>query len=414
MRFAFYVEEWGKPFSLRQLKEGRPYLGGPAQKHRVLFWLAKRGHAIRILNHSETAELDGVSAVRVGTPEEIPAAVERLGGVDLFVFSFRPEAMPLIELPIPAARAKAMWTTNPVPLFWLDALDGARLHRMVCISRADRELYRIHPNFKRVEVSYLGVDLDLLEPAPDARSDNLVLFLGAPRVGKGFENLLAAWPHVRKAHPDARLRVLGSIHLHNPAIPAGWTGVLDAEFESKFLNPLLGPSRDPGKLGIEFAGLLPPQEVSRQLRQAAVAVVNCSWEKSLAESYCRSAVEAQVCGTPVVGAALGALPEVVLHNRTGLLVSEPSPLALAGAVGRLLADPALRRQFGEAARGQGRAVGNYEQICADWEGIGERALHNTPAPGSRSALRDALRVLGYGGLYSKASRIARAKKEGAA
>ena len=50
------------------------------------------------------------------------------------------------------------------------------------------------------------------------------------------------------------------------------------------------------------------------------------------------------CGVPVVATTGGALPEVVgTDGETGLLVEPDDPGALAGAIGRLLDDPALRR-----------------------------------------------------------------------
>lgn len=63
----------------------------------------------------------------------------------------------------------------------------------------------------------------------------------------------------------------------------------------------------------------------------------------------RPVLEAAMYGKPVVasGSATGA--GILLHERTGILVPDPSPRHLADAIGRLVDDPELRREMGAAA-----------------------------------------------------------------
>lgn len=65
-------------------------------------------------------------------------------------------------------------------------------------------------------------------------------------------------------------------------------------------------------------------------------------------------VEAMACRRPVVAFADGAIPEVVRHGETGLLVDPDDPAALADALERLVRDAALREQMG--ALGEQHAV----------------------------------------------------------
>ena len=53
-------------------------------------------------------------------------------------------------------------------------------------------------------------------------------------------------------------------------------------------------------------------------------------------------------GLPVIATTVGAVPDVVQHGRTGLLVTPESPGELAEAIRTLLRDAALRRSLGEA------------------------------------------------------------------
>ncbi|MDP9019979.1 MAG: glycosyltransferase, partial [Actinomycetota bacterium] len=61
-------------------------------------------------------------------------------------------------------------------------------------------------------------------------------------------------------------------------------------------------------------------------------------------------LEAMALGTPCVATPVTGIPELVHHERTGLLVPEHDPEALAGALERLLDDAALRERLALAAR----------------------------------------------------------------
>ncbi|MYC94229.1 MAG: glycosyltransferase family 4 protein [Caldilineaceae bacterium SB0661_bin_32] len=70
-------------------------------------------------------------------------------------------------------------------------------------------------------------------------------------------------------------------------------------------------------------------------------------------------VEAMAMGKPVVAFDHGPLPEIVAHGETGLLVPPGDTAALAGAVARLLQDPAHAQRMGRAGR---RRVENLFRI----------------------------------------------------
>ncbi len=62
--------------------------------------------------------------------------------------------------------------------------------------------------------------------------------------------------------------------------------------------------------------------------------------------------EAMATGVPVVASDVSGIPEMVAHERTGLLVPPNDPAALAAAMARLLDEPLLGRRLAAAARGQ--------------------------------------------------------------
>jgi glycosyltransferase involved in cell wall biosynthesis len=59
--------------------------------------------------------------------------------------------------------------------------------------------------------------------------------------------------------------------------------------------------------------------------------------------------EAGAMGLPLVATDVGAIKEIVHHERTGLLVRAGDAPALAAAIGRLAADRELRRRLGDGA-----------------------------------------------------------------
>jgi starch synthase len=76
------------------------------------------------------------------------------------------------------------------------------------------------------------------------------------------------------------------------------------------------------------------------------------------------------CGVPVVATRVGGIPEVVIHDRTGLLVgagTDRTAADLAAAINGLVADPARRAAMGEA--GRQRAVEQFS-----WADVARRTL----------------------------------------
>jgi glycosyltransferase involved in cell wall biosynthesis len=61
-------------------------------------------------------------------------------------------------------------------------------------------------------------------------------------------------------------------------------------------------------------------------------------------------LEAMAAGKPVVASSVGGIPSVIADDANGLLVNPGDPAGLVEALSRLLADAAVRRRLGGAAR----------------------------------------------------------------
>jgi len=70
---------------------------------------------------------------------------------------------------------------------------------------------------------------------------------------------------------------------------------------------------------------------------------------SLTEGLPLSMLEAMAQKTPVIATPVGGIPELIAQDETGLLVAVDDAEALAGAIAKLAADPALRNRLASEA-----------------------------------------------------------------
>jgi len=90
---------------------------------------------------------------------------------------------------------------------------------------------------------------------------------------------------------------------------------------------------------------------------------------SRSESFPNALLEAMAAGLPAVASAVGGVLELVDHGRTGLLVPPGDAGALAGALSRLLTEPALSRAIGRAARAHVEVTYSFERMVAGFESL---------------------------------------------
>jgi D-inositol-3-phosphate glycosyltransferase len=95
---------------------------------------------------------------------------------------------------------------------------------------------------------------------------------------------------------------------------------------------------------VRFAGKHEPHAL-RYYYSAADVVVSTPWY----EPFGLTALEAQACGRPIIGSAVGGLTYTIQDGKTGFLVPPRNPKTLAQRLDCLLSSPELRRQMGRAA-----------------------------------------------------------------
>jgi len=154
-----------------------------------------------------------------------------------------------------------------------------------------------------------------------AASDVVVLFVGGDWYRKGLKLAIRAL-----AEPSCRAQ---SIVL--------W--VVGAGDQTRFRSL----ARTSGVADrVRFFG--PQVDVERFYQSADILLL-----PSLYETFALVAFEAAACGLPVVATGVGGISELVGSGEAGIIVS-PTAEAVGAAVGRLAADPTLRRRLGAVAR----------------------------------------------------------------
>jgi len=226
----------------------------------------------------------------------------------------------------------AAWLLETAPLRFL--YRGARFLTISEASKAD--LARVGVDGDRVDVGYIGVELEALEPAPEKRSpEPTLLYLGRLKRYKRIELVLDAL----EAVPEATLDMAGE----------GDHGEeLMAEIKRRGLTArvrMLGHVDEDKKL---------------ELLQGSWGNLTAS----SAEGWCLTVMEAAACATPSVALRVGGLPESIAHERTGLLAHDVDELQESAR--RLVREPGLRERLGEQARERAAEF--------SWDGTAGRTL----------------------------------------
>lgn len=275
------------------------------------------------------------------------------------------------------------WLHNNLAIDTIDEAFRIGLARAVCVSHPAAAVYDPYPWWNRIEAIPLTVRSQIPqgESSPEPAR---VAFIGATNESKGFHHLLAAWPHVVDAIPEAELHVFGSAALHRPNAPTGSTGVMTPEFETRYWR---------GLASITLHGSVGRDELFRELSRTRVAVVNPNVTGST-ETFCVSAVEAQACGVPVVGGAAQGLLETVADGQSGILV--PNEQRLAEAIVRIIRDETLWRRLSDGARKHATQFMNPGAEAERWIAAADHIQRNRPAARHRSATGRLKGISGFG------------------
>lgn len=323
---------------------------GGAERHVLSLarGLAGRGHDVRVFCHPRgrlrrDAERSGLRAVALGTAGQTdPGAALRLAWQ---IRRWRPD---VLHLHTPkdyligtlagrlTAKTAVVLTRHlllPVRPHMRRLYNGS--DAVICPCRALRDQLAsegVAPD--KLELVYGAVDLEpFLHPSDGSgqlrrelglgESNTIIGILGRLVPGKGHGVLLEAVSRLNGGPTGPRLLIVGDGPEQEPLdAHAGRVGVSDR---------------------VLFAGFR--TDVPAVLSALDVVVLASTHTEVLPLSV----MEAMAAGRAVVATSVGGVPEIVEDGRSGLLVPPGDADALATALRRLIADPALRAELGRAA-----------------------------------------------------------------
>jgi len=197
----------------------------------------------------------------------------------------------------------------------------------------------------------------------------VLAFFGFLHPIKGIAHLLAAAAQLRRTRPALRVLLVGGFD--SLALPARrartWPGELRALAAEHGLAE-----------AATFTGHIGPEEASRLLHGADVAVLPSDFGTTTKSSSLMTALDHDL---PVVATRADPPDPLLADARRVLLVPPRDPSALAAALERILADPALAARL---VRGGREIVPSWAGVCAAHAGV-YRAVLGRDAKGPRVA-----------------------------
>jgi alpha-maltose-1-phosphate synthase len=235
---------------------------------------------------------------------------------------------------------------------WLEKTAMENANGIIAVSEKMKQnvmdLYQVDP--EKIQVIYNGVDTrffrdtsrpDIIKSYGIDPTRPYILFVGRITQQKGIMHLISA---ISLLDPGVQVVLCAS---------APDTGEIAKQMETRVEKARQVLGRDIYWL----SETIPLQDLPVLYSHADVFVC-----PSVYEPFGIINLEAGACGTPVVAAAVGGIPEVVVHEETGLLVPfeaqedaepvnpETYAVDLAAAVNTLLRSAEKRAQMGAAAR----------------------------------------------------------------
>ena len=239
--------------------------------------------------------------------------------------------------------------------------------RVVCISRYTESRVSEHLGDAKTTVINPGVDNSFFSPGqPSGRAaavtGRVVLSVGAVKPRKGLDVLLRAIALLGDHLREVSLYVVGSLderpgYVRNIVSLAEELGVRDR---------------------LKLLGRISDQELLQWYRRADVSVLSAANREEAFEGYGLVLLEANACGSPVIGCYASGAEDIIVCGENGLLVPREDPKSLAEALVKLLGDRGLAKRMGEsglrhaAARSwentAGELVDLYGRVLAESSG----------------------------------------------
>lgn len=203
-----------------------------------------------------------------------------------------------------------------------------------CTDANRQYLEQLYPGGAPIHTIYHGLDTTLFTPVSQIDEPALPTILAVGRFveKKGFPYLVEACRLLRARGHHFRCRIVGQ-----------------RDEQSALVQQLI----QAGELAdiIQIQGGVTQDELRRIYAESTIFALPCYVvDNGDRDGIPNVLAEAMAMALPVVSTNISGIPEIVQPGLNGLLVPPKDAMALADTLERLLLDPALRQQLGQAAR----------------------------------------------------------------
>ena len=195
-----------------------------------------------------------------------------------------------------------------------------------------------------------GVNLDHFHPVPEPAGVPVVVLPARLLWDKGVGEFVDATRKLRAQGINARFVLAGEADPANPA------SISDEQLATWISEG-----------AIEYAGWRDDMPIV--LAQSHIVCL-----PSYREGLPKSLIEAAAAGRPIVSTDVPGCREVVGNGDNGLLVPARDPQALSEALGKLIANPSMRRRMGERGRLRAEAEFGLDAVIAQTLALYREAL----------------------------------------
>lgn len=341
-------DEGGGPAYLKSLLKG-------IDKERfevVYLSLGRDSLADELADYVSAVEvLEGRQGMLVGSVKSVKKAVRRHGTQLIHTHGFRANfagrlAGRSLGVPVVTTVHSVISTdyANPFKALLAPRIDNITLAltgRFIAISNAIKEDLSgrgVPP--EKISVVYNGIDP--YEPSPDRDAARAALggLIPVRELGRAGEDAFIVGTVARLEPNKGVINLVRAVKKLTESIPGLRVIIIGSGIEREALE------KEASTLGVsnvvEFLGY--QLDVRRLIPGFDVFAL-----PSLSEGFGLVIVEAMAAGVPVVASRVGGIPEIIDHEKSGLLVEPGDPRALGHGVARLYESSSLRSSIAEEA-----------------------------------------------------------------
>ena len=206
-----------------------------------------------------------------------------------------------------------------------------RADALRAISGATKEQLEKWTSGKPVVKFITWTDIEAFQDAGSSivhKPESFILYVGVLIPRKGVHFLLESFAQIANKIKDTKLVLIGNSDDNS------YAGGLREMTESLGLNER-----------VTFMDSMPQSKLAEIMARAQVLIL-----PSLSEALGRVVLEAMACGTPVIGSAVGGIPDMIHEGENGFLIRPGDVGALTGRIKWILEHPQQAAQIGEKAR----------------------------------------------------------------